>query len=140
VVIYDRKGGIGVFTGEKVSCFKDRFNDLFTESNKTNTDLGKELHVSNQTISAWRLGTRSPKLPTAIAIASYFHVTVQWLLGYDVKKEEDESLRKRIPIVVPDAQRFVKLLDYMPQDDYLMVLAAFEKADQRLKLAEGENE
>jgi hypothetical protein len=30
-------------------------------------------------------------------------------------------------------------LEYMPQEDYLMVLAAFEKADKRMREAEGED-
>jgi DNA-binding XRE family transcriptional regulator len=127
-----------MYTGQRVSCFKDRFNELFAESNKTNTDLGKDLHVSNQTVSAWRLGARSPKEPTVIAIASFFKVSVQWLLGFDVKKEQtDDGNTERIPIVVPDSEKFVKLVRYMPQSDYIMVMEAFAKAEQRLLEAEG---
>ena len=128
-----------MYTGEKVSDFKTRFNELFEEKQTTNTELGKELHVSNQTISAWKLGARSPKLPTVIAIASYFRVTVQWLLGYDVKKEE-ETIRRTIPIVVPDSEKFVKLVHYMPPSEYVMVMEAFEKAEKRMKEVEGETE
>lgn len=75
-------------TGLKVSTFKDRFTSLFEESDKTITELSKDLHVSNQTISAWKTGTRSPKEPTIIAIADHFHVNVQWLMGFDVDKEQ----------------------------------------------------
>ena len=125
-----------MYSGEKISDFRTRFNELFAERETTNTELGKELHVSNQTISAWKLGVRSPKLPTAIAIASYFGVSVQWLLGYDVKKEDEGEERRNIPIVVPDSARFVRLTQFMPQEDYLMVMAAFEKAEKRMKEAE----
>lgn len=131
-----------MYTGQRVSCFKDRFNELYTESEKTNTELGKELHVSNQTISAWRLGTRSPKAPTVIAIASHFHVSVQWLLGFDVQKKPydplvDSAQMQRTPIVVPDSDRFVKLVHYMTQEDYVMVMDAFFRANQRMTEAEG---
>ena len=131
-----------MFTGQRVSCFKDRFNDLFNESDKTNTELGKELHVSNQTISAWRLGVRSPKLPTVIAIASYFKVSVQWLLGFDVQKKPydmlvDSQSMQRGPIIVPDSERFIKLVHYMPQEDYVMVMDAFYRANKRMEEAEG---
>lgn len=71
----------------KVTTFKERFGELFDESEKTTLELSKELHVSNQTISAWKLGTRSPKEPTVIAIANYFHVSVEWLLGFNVPKD-----------------------------------------------------
>ena len=49
-------------------------------------DLSKDLHVSNQTISAWKVGARSPKEPTIIAIADHFGVSVKWLMGFDVPK------------------------------------------------------
>ena len=71
----------------KVSTFKDRFSELFEESKMTTTQLGKELHVSEQTISAWKVGARSPKEPTIIMIANYFHVNVRWLMGFDVDRE-----------------------------------------------------
>ena len=124
-----------MYTGLRVSDFKTRFNELFLESGKTNTDLGKDLHVSNQTISAWKLGTRSPKEPTVIAIASFFKVSVQWLLGFDVQKEPVNMADR--PIIVPDSERFVKLVRYMSQDDYIMVMEAFLRAEKKLKEAEG---
>jgi len=127
-----------MYTGLKVSCFKDRFQELFAESEKTNMDLGKDLHVSNQTISAWKLGVRSPKEPTVIAIAAFFNVSPQWLLGFDVQKEpynpiSDALKNQRTPVVVPDSKEFLKLIHYMPQEDYIMVMEAFERASERMK-------
>lgn len=130
-----------MYTGQRVSCFKDRFNVLFDESGKTNTELGQDLHVSNQTISAWRLGTRSPKPPTVIAIASFFEVSVQWLMGFDVQKKPYDPIKDsvnmhRSPIVVPDSERFLKLVHFMPQEDYIMVMEAFYRANKRMEEAE----
>ena len=78
-------------TVQRVSDFRERFNVLYAESDKTNTDLGKDLHVSNQTISAWRYGIRSPKEPTIRSIADYFGVSVKWLLGFDVPRSAGAS-------------------------------------------------
>lgn len=78
-------------TGRKVSTFKERFSTLFDESEKTIIELAKELHVSNQTVSAWKTGTRSPKEPTIIAIANHFGVKVDWLMGFDVPKDQTGS-------------------------------------------------
>ena len=130
-----------MYSGQLVSDFRTRFNELFNESGKTNTDLGKDLHVSNQTISAWRLGVRSPKLPTVSAIAAFFGVSTQWLVGYDVQKEPfdprtDGPQQQRIPIVVPDSERFIKLVRFMKQEEYVMVMEAFRKAEKRLREAE----
>jgi hypothetical protein len=58
------------------------------------------------------------------------------LLGYDVKKEDEDSGRK-ISIIVPDSERFVKLVHYMPSDDYVMVMKAFERAEKKMREVEG---
>ena len=71
----------------KVSTFRERFYELISSSDKPMKDFSKDLHVSNQTISAWKTGTRSPKEPTIIAIANHFGVSVQWLMGFDVPKQ-----------------------------------------------------
>lgn len=85
--------------GTKVATFRERFSDLFEESELSITKLAKELHVSNQTISAWKTGVRSPKEPTIIVIADYFGVSVSWLMGFDVEKQDN---RHRLPAnVVP---------------------------------------
>lgn len=70
----------------KVSTFRERFYELISSGDKTMKDFSKDLHVSNQTISAWKTGARSPKEPTIIAIANHFGVSVQWLMGFDVPK------------------------------------------------------
>ena len=72
----------------KVSTFRERFYELISSSDKPMKDFSKDLHVSNQTISAWKTGTRSPKEPTIIAIANHFGVSVKWLMGFDVPKRE----------------------------------------------------
>ena len=116
-------------TGQRVSNFKDRFNELFKESGKTNTDLGKELHVANQTISAWRHGIRSPKEPTVIAIADYFKVNVEWLLGFDVEKR----VRNQRTVFIPDSELFRKLILAMSPLDYEVMMDILERTNQKLR-------
>ena len=72
----------------KVATFRERFYELISSSDKPMKDFSKDLHVSNQTISAWKTGARSPKEPTIIAIANHFGVSVKWLMGFDVPKRE----------------------------------------------------
>lgn len=77
-----------MYTEKKVATFQKRFSDLIESSDKTITAIAKDLHVSNQTISAWKIGTRSPKAPTVIVIANYFGVCVEWIMGFDVDKKK----------------------------------------------------
>ena len=81
------KGEISMYTHEKISTFRERFLTLMEESGKTSIELSKELKVSNQTISAWKTGARSPKDLTVIAISEYFNVSVPWLMGFDEPKK-----------------------------------------------------
>ena len=127
------------YSGKKICTFQDRFVELCENKTMSDTALAKALHVSKQTISAWKIGTRSPKQPTTIAISDYFGVNVAWLMGYDVTKEATETKQRTIPIVVPNNEMFVKLIHYMPTEDYRMVMTAFEKAKQRMEEAEGGN-
>lgn len=118
-------------TGLKVATFQQRFSTLFEESEKTTTALSKELHISNQTVSAWKTGARSPKAPTVIAIAKYFRVNVAWLMGFDVDKYE--AMDETNHIVIHNMDQFSHLMQYMTQEEYEYVVAAFDKAHQRMK-------
>ena len=118
-------------TGLKVATFQQRFATLFEESEKTITELSKELHISNQTVSAWKTGARSPKEPTVIAIAKHFRVNVAWLMGFDVDKYE--AVEKPPHFVIQNIKQFGHLLQYMTQDEYDFVVAAFDKARERMR-------
>ena len=64
-----------------MASFSDRFSQLVLESEKSITDIAKDLNVSKQTISAWCTGARSPRQPMVIYIARHFHVNIPWLVG-----------------------------------------------------------
>lgn len=116
-------------TGLKVATFQQRFAQLFEESEKTTTALSKELHISNQTVSAWKIGTRSPKEPTIIAIAKYFGVNVAWLMGFDVEK----AAPKGQAIAIPDTAMFRKIMENMSVADYEIVMDAFYRTEKKMK-------
>jgi len=118
----------------KIMTFRDRFSSLVDESEKTTIDLAKELHVSNQTISAWKIGTRSPKEPTIIAIANHFGVTVEWLMGFDVEKKAPETdSNRKMPIIIPNTEMFMKITNYMSREDYDIVMDIFNKTIEKMK-------
>ena len=81
-------------TGKIVTTFKERFNDLCEKTPHNDSEIARELHVSKQTLSAWKCGTRSPKGPTIETIARYFGVAVDWLLGFDVPEHNEKPTAK----------------------------------------------
>lgn len=117
-----------MYTGEKISTFRDRFCELTNESGKTTVEVAKDLHVSNQTVSAWRIGVRSPKEPTIIAIANHFNVDVAWLMGFDVQKEKEKP-----SIVIPNSDLFKKVIMHMSPNDYRTVMEIFEKTEIEMR-------
>ena len=118
-------------TGLKVATFQQRFSALFEESEKTIMELSKELHISNQTVSAWKTGARSPKEPTVIAIAKHFKVHPAWLMGYDVDKLE--PVESSTPIVIPDSDKFREIMENMSVADYEMVMDAFARTEKKMR-------
>lgn len=78
-------------TYKLVSTFKDRLVELCEKSPMSDTDISKALGVSKQTLSSWRCGTRSPKGPTIETLARFFHVTVDWLMGFDVPMDGEDK-------------------------------------------------
>ena len=116
-----------MFTGQKVSNFQERFSQLVEESGMSLLKLSKELYVSNQALSTWRSGQRSPKPPTIMAVADYFNVTFEWLMGFDVVKKANRH------IIITNSELFVKILMGMEPRDYETVMKIFEKTETAMK-------
>ena len=55
--------------------------DLRKENGMTQRELGDRLGYSNQTVSFWESGRREPDLDALVAIAKFFDVSVDYLLG-----------------------------------------------------------
>ena len=117
-----------MFTGKKISNFQQRFTQLVEESGKSLLQLSKELHISNQALSSWRTGVRSPKEPTIIAVANYFHVNVEWLMGFDVVKKQNRH------IIISNSEIFRKIIMGMSPEDYETVMKIFEKTEIEISL------
>ena len=67
-----------------ISDFAKRFSELIGDSSYT--QVGNEIGLSKQTVSAYIKGERSPKKPTIQAISVHYGVNPLWLLGYDEPK------------------------------------------------------
>ena len=68
-------------------------NTLLTEQNKRQKDLAKELGVTDNTISYFVSGTRTPNLEQITTIADFFHVSTDYLLGRTNTKTQNADLR-----------------------------------------------
>ena len=69
--------------------FSERFAELVGDT--PYRDLEDKLHISKSTISAYILGSRSPKHPVLLSIARVYGVDPLWLMGADVPKHKNET-------------------------------------------------
>ena len=59
----------------------NRLSDLLASSDTSQRKLAKQIGVSNATISRIINGEGGAMLKTVIAIADYFSVSLEWLVG-----------------------------------------------------------
>ena len=61
--------------------FAQRLKELRTENNLTQTQLATQLRIRQQSYARYENGSGEPSLDTLIAIARFYNVTVDYLLG-----------------------------------------------------------
>lgn len=113
----------------KVATSVERLNDLFDADSRNDTAIANALHVSKQTLSAWRKGRRSPKKSVLIKISELYNVSLEWLLGFDVEK----CINNSGLMIVPDTELFRKILLNMTPDEYRTVMEIFERTNIRMQ-------
>lgn len=59
----------------------NRLNDLLVSHGMTQRELAKEVGISNVTISRIVKGQKNVTLNVLIAIADFFDITIDWLVG-----------------------------------------------------------
>lgn len=61
--------------------FKERLKELRSEKELSQTQLAKELGVSQRSVSNWETGVRQPDFETLEKLANFFAVSTDYLLG-----------------------------------------------------------
>ncbi len=65
------------------SDFKTNLKNLRQENNLGQVELAKKIGVSKGTISLWENGLREPNMSSLIALAIFFKVSIDYLVGLD---------------------------------------------------------
>jgi|SRR5690625_3833719 len=69
-----------------MTLFGSRLKYLRINSNLTQRELAEIINVSTSTIGMYEKDAREPSFETLIKIASYFNVSIDYLLGYTNEK------------------------------------------------------
>ena len=100
----------------------------------TTSKLAKELNVSRQLLATLESGHSVPNAELLIALADFFNVSVDYLLGRDGGIAEDKKTHITVPDELTDEER--KLIE----DYAYFILGRREKASRKFTVANNINE
>ena len=66
-----------------MNLFKERLKELLIESGKMQKDICKEMNITKQKLTKWKLGYNEPSIDEIIMLAKYFNVSTDYLLGLE---------------------------------------------------------
>ena len=66
-----------------MNFFVTRLNELIVNCGKPQIEICKELGIYKQKLSRWKTGVTKPKLDDLILLATYFNVSIDYLLGLE---------------------------------------------------------
>lgn len=70
---------------EQKSLFKENFKMLRTEQGFTQKQLADLMRISYKTVSHWETGYTEPSIAQLIALADFFHLSLDELVGREEK-------------------------------------------------------
>lgn len=71
--------------------FAERIKYLRTINSLTQSDVGKAVGVSPDTIRSYEVGRREPNFKIMVALENFFHVSGAYLIGVDAEPLEEKS-------------------------------------------------
>lgn len=96
----------------------EKLKELREAKNMTQSQLGEYIGAKKSAISLWESGKRQPDQETLMRLASYFSVTVDYLLGHE---SPDQIEKAPTP---DDARAEAKqMLEDMTDEEYQRALA-----------------
>lgn len=119
--------------------FYDRLKELCKEKGITLTNLVKELHMSTGNLSKWKNGN-VPKSDTISALAEYFGVSTDYLMGNDTRKEKAITLLDDPDLTLTaDEKWFILKLRQLDKEGRTVVEGTLVSEVRRVESNKGKN-
>ena len=119
--------------------FYERLKGLCDEKGTTLTNVIKELGMSSGNLSKWKSG-KTPKSDTVSALAEYFGVTSDYLLGIDSLKEKAMTVLDDPTLVLTaDEKWFIQKLRGLDKEGRTMVESTLIAETRRMATIKGES-
>ena len=99
--------------------FNEKLQKLRTDENLTQEELAEKLFVSRTAISKWESGRGYPSIDSLKAIAKYFHITIDDLIGGEemvtlAEQDKKESGKKYTALICGILDSLAVLLFILP--------------------------
>ena len=110
--------------------FAKRIKELRLSKDMTMEELGNKLGKTKSTISTWEKGSRSPKMGELEDIASFFNVSINYLLGlsdtdnkktFELTNKKLDELQKRVEKNLqknPNHKEFKEVLEEIERERF----------------------
>lgn len=104
-------------------AFPERLKELRVLAGISQRDLSKNLYVSQQTVAKWELNKSTPNPEMLSKIATYFGVSVDYLLGRTASPGQQKTsppfgeLVQNLIEDDPEMERLYKILIHLSPDD-----------------------
>lgn len=100
------------------NIFQKRLRDLIESRGKLVQEVAEETGISKITLSRYLNNHREPDLRYVAALAQYFNVSIDWILGFNGDKFD---------LLPQETQEFVHLFSLASPDDRRVVEAVLGK-------------
>lgn len=95
------------------TIFRENLQSLIDTRSSSLKSLSEEIKVTPATLSRYLSGQRTPDLPYVVKIATFFNVSIDWLLGlngdkFDVLPKEVQQIANLYQLASPDDRRVVQ--------------------------------
>lgn len=100
------------------SIFQKNLRDLIESRGKMVYEIAEEIGISKISLSRYLNHRREPDLKYVVALAQYFNVSIDWLLGLNGDKFD---------VLPPEIQEIVHLFSLASPDDRRVIEAVLGK-------------
>lgn len=129
-----------------VTTLGPRIKKLREQEKYSQLDLAKLLNISNSTLSQYENGAREPGYEVLRAIATFFGVTTDYLMGLSdnplLTERDEKDIAKRIEALAKDLEQQENLMmhgEILDEDTRELVKSSIATAVKLSKLKEKKN-
>lgn len=101
--------------------FAERLSELMAERGLNKLSLSRKINVSDRVVGAWVSGENGAKLDSAVSLAEYFEVSLDYLAG---RSEVREMGIKKEPAlgISENGRELLALYEQLPEREQLLLL------------------